>query len=151
MTLRCDYCGREYTSYQCGKYLHFCTIECRRKGAYMLNEFISDEEKQRRSKLIVQVNKTINNTPEKINNRRKKLQRNNGGYKKYYGRHEHRVVMEKYLGRKLKPTEIVHHKDGNKQNNDISNLEVMSQSEHIRKHLKAGGGYLCSSYIDTKK
>lgn len=30
---------------------------------------------------------------------------------------EHRLIMEEYLGRKLRPDEVVHHKDGNKQNN----------------------------------
>ena len=56
-------------------------------------------------------------------------------YRKVQGRHEHRTVMEQHLGRKLLSTEIVHHKDGNKRNNRIDNLEVMSQSQHIREHL----------------
>lgn len=47
---------------------------------------------------------------------------------------EHRYVMEKHLGRKLSPSEIVHHKDGNGLNNEISNLEIMSQREHRIKH-----------------
>ena len=52
---------------------------------------------------------------------------------RYY--YEHRVVMEKLLGRKLKSTEIVHHKDGNGANNDPKNLELMkNQSEHVRKY-----------------
>ncbi len=43
---------------------------------------------------------------------------------------EHRYVMEQHLGRKLFTSEIVHHIDGNGLNNDISNLEVMSQGTH---------------------
>jgi DNA-binding transcriptional regulator YiaG len=48
---------------------------------------------------------------------------------------EHRYVMEQYLGRKLSRDEVVHHKDGNKENNDIENLELMSLSEHSRQHM----------------
>ena len=42
--------------------------------------------------------------------------------------------MEQYLGRKLTRDEVVHHKDGNKANNDIENLELTSLSEHTRQH-----------------
>jgi len=47
----------------------------------------------------------------------------------------HRVVMEKYLGRELTKDEVVHHIDHNKQNNHISNLEVMTSKEHSLLHL----------------
>lgn len=56
------------------------------------------------------------------------------GYRKRMGRHEHRVVAEQILGRPLLPGEIVHHRDHDKTNNDPSNLEVMTQSDHIRLH-----------------
>lgn len=46
----------------------------------------------------------------------------------------HRYVMQKHLGRELRSNEIVHHIDGNKANNDISNLEIVSRSEHIKMH-----------------
>ena len=58
-------------------------------------------------------------------------------YVKLNQRHMHRVVMEKVLGRKLDYSEVVHHIDGDKWNNDISNLQVLSRSEHIRIHLHA--------------
>lgn len=59
---------------------------------------------------------------------------------------EHRRVMENYLGRKLiggqgPNSEIVHHIDGNKENNNIENLELMTQSQHSRMHaLRRGLG-----------
>lgn len=56
-------------------------------------------------------------------------------YTKTYGRHTHRVVAEQMLGRPLRPGEIVHHVDGDKRNNDPSNLVVFaSQAEHARYH-----------------
>lgn len=42
--------------------------------------------------------------------------------------------MEQQLGRRLLPTEHVHHKDKNPLNNDLSNLEVMDQNAHLRMH-----------------
>lgn len=151
--LTCDYCGKKYTSYQCGKYNHFCSIECRRKGAYLMSKNITVEDRKRRSAQITRINKTINNTAEKIEkSRRTKSEKGSGkGYKKYYGRHEHRIIAENKIGRPLQPGEVVHHIDGDKQNNNPDNLEVLTQSEHIKKHLSKGGGRLCSNYTDIKK
>lgn len=55
-------------------------------------------------------------------------------YKKLYGVHEHRVVAEKILGRKIKPDEHVHHIDFDKHNNNPSNLAVMNKNDHLKLH-----------------
>src|ERR1700757_3616663 len=48
---------------------------------------------------------------------------------------EHRLVMEKYLGRYLDPQEDVHHIDHNKLNNDINNLELFpTRAAHLKKY-----------------
>ena len=50
---------------------------------------------------------------------------------------EHRLVLEKVLGRYLMPYEVVHHIDGNKLNNHPNNLELfVSNAEHLKKELK---------------
>lgn len=56
-------------------------------------------------------------------------------YQKYHGRHTHRVIAEQKIGRPLKPGEVVHHIDGNKRNNDPSNLMIFAtQADHARYH-----------------
>ena len=47
---------------------------------------------------------------------------------------EHQVVMEEHLERPVFTGEVIHHKDRNKQNNDIGNLELTTQSAHAREH-----------------
>ena len=42
----------------------------------------------------------------------------------------HRIVMEQHIGRELQTREVVHHKDGNPSNNDLSNLELLTNSSH---------------------
>ncbi len=56
-------------------------------------------------------------------------------YVKFYGVHEHRVVAAKKLGRALFKWEVVHHIDGDGKNNSPENLQVITQSEHMKIHL----------------
>ena len=78
-----------------------------------------------------------------------KIIKSKGGYKEVYVNRthpyrpnqnwvrEHIIIVENHIGRKLKENEVVHHIDGDKDNNNISNLDVCTVSEHNNCHAKA--------------
>jgi len=69
--------------------------------------------------------------------RRSKVYTDKKGYKRYRDSNNtvHRHVAERKLGRKLKPKEVVHHKNRDKQDNRRNNLEVFrNQKKHDRAH-----------------
>lgn len=50
---------------------------------------------------------------------------------------EHRLVVETSLGRHLHPKEVVHHIDGDKTNNKLENLKLVStHREHLDYHAQ---------------
>ena len=62
----------------------------------------------------------------------------NGYYEYTRGEHKGRLVhvveIEKLIGRRLFSNEVVHHKDENKLNNNIENLQLMTRSDHAKHH-----------------
>ncbi|MFN8296773.1 MAG: HNH endonuclease [Chitinophagales bacterium] len=48
--------------------------------------------------------------------------------------YEHRYLKSLEIGRWLSSEEIVHHKDENKLNNDLNNLEILSRKDHNKYH-----------------
>ena len=82
---------------------------------------------------------------EEYSTRRKKWKTKKGKRKTYkdkYGylrykdsrKSVHRSIVEKKYGRKLGRDLVVHHKNRNKLDNRISNLEVMTHEEHDAQH-----------------
>jgi HNH endonuclease len=49
---------------------------------------------------------------------------------------EHILLMEKHLGRAIEQRELIHHINGNKKDNRIENLELMTAREHMSHHKK---------------
>jgi hypothetical protein len=141
---KCDWCGKEFYRFPSQIHKHnFCSRE-------YLASFCSREKNPghyEELKDYTNISAAMRRTNEKLNPERmtptvrRKLRAAKYGkgsgksYPKLYGRHEHRVVAEQMLGRKLRPGEVIHHIDGNKRNNDPSNLMVFStQSEHAKFH-----------------
>ena len=138
--------GRPYVIYRCGKrgyensygefkicptckerfftskHSNFCTISCSHKGKY--NPMWKGGRTVDENGYISIKNYTHPFTP------------------KNHLMLEHRLIMEKKLGRYLKPTERVHHKDGNPSNNDINNLHLFkNHSIHMKNCPRKNGKY----------
>lgn len=50
------------------------------------------------------------------------------------GRWEHRIIVERAIGRKLSSKELVHHDNEIKTDNNIENLKLTNRSEHAKHH-----------------
>lgn len=65
---------------------------------------------------------------------------------------EHRLVYEQYLGRFLDSKEVIHHINGNREDNRIENLQLaVRNSEHIKKYHRksrnSNGQFICENPI----
>lgn len=65
----------------------------------------------------------------------------------YGGRiREHIYIIQENIGRQIRNNEVVHHIDGDKTNNDITNLDLCTIKEHNNLHAKAANDLIFELY-----
>lgn len=147
LNCKCPICGTVFhlKPYNINKYKNnYCSKECKEKAQM---EYMKGEGNHQYG-LKGQLNKSWK-SDKKINSYGYiKIRCLDHPFKDYDGFvFEHRLIAEKYLlteensieingKRYLKLEYSVHHKDRNKQNNDVSNLEVLTKKEHLSLHAK---------------
>lgn len=147
LKINCDWCGTEFERLECqtkGKKHLFCSKKCladfsnKKKnpaGYSKLKDYSGMSENMTSLNYRLNPTRMTKEVRTKLRERHLALPADRTTtYAKYYSRHEHIVVAEKILGRKLNPDEIVHHIDEDKRNNDPYNLAVMTRSDHTTYH-----------------
>lgn len=143
----CEICGKEKTRFKrSDSKFRFCSTSCAGKNAY-------------------EISRKVDKSGEKNGFWKGGRWKNARGYvlvhvpNHPYPNHqkgpyvfEHRLVIERQIGRYLKPEEQVHHLNGNKEDNRLENLVLcLNQSDHIKKyHAQKMGNIGRKIWLDSK-
>lgn len=127
---KCIYCGNtfisKFRSYQRAIKQKYCNRTCANRARR--------DENVKRLTIIARQQPSMEKSPYWKGG----INRYNGYLYKYLGKGKyikmHRWVMEQHLGRKLEPFEVVHHKNGKRDDNRVENLQITNLNEHSRSH-----------------
>ena len=121
----CKLCGKEFYGYK-RKNRKYCSRSCRSKS--QIGKTVSPEtiRKTIESRLV---SGNMHSTPTYIDN---------DGFVVITGSSKrlHTAIAETVLGRPLKPNEVVHHIDEDRQNNNNNNLVICERSLHPTIHAR---------------
>ena len=143
----CQHCGVVFETVNDSP--KFCSRSCAASDRNK-KRIITDDQKRKTSESLKRYWQTQERKKPECQNRvEKRIHRHVYDYDGYVilcfdGKviREHRHIMEQAIGRKLSTDEIVHHKDGNRLNNSLDNLEILSRSDHARMHSSTGISYV---------
>lgn len=151
--VKCDNCGREFETSYTEAIAHknnYCNYDCMFKSKTWKEEVIKNKwNTGGKNNPMYRVHRYGEDAPNWKGGRIidfngyiliKKRSHPNCNHSGYVP--EHRLVMEKHLGRYLIHDEVVHHLDDNRKNNKINNLMLFSNiTEHIRYHREMLNNY----------
>lgn len=145
VTRICVQCGIKYVTFY-SLNLKFCSMKCKGIASRGICNLSKKELESLSKKYSGKGNPFYGKKHTKNSLKKQAFNQSNGGYIDTNGYHiiihkykqykVHRLVMENKLGRKLKPSEEVHHLDGNRTNNREDNLHLFpNKSEHSKYHI----------------
>jgi len=126
---KCEECGigplKPLVNKRRGRHRRFCNPTCRQRSNGRKGAGVSGN----RGKHLFKTGEHINR-----DGYRKVLVGDHPFPRKSHYMSEHVKVMEAHIGRRITPSECVHHVNGNRLDNRLDNLRLMGKGEHSRMH-----------------